>query len=107
MAASATIYLYGGRIAAGQFDGTRDTFVFSTANWGRDLILDWEDGIDRLDISGTGLSLGDFTLVDSPQGVRLDWFNAAEGRTMAIHLFGQDQQGNNLAPDDISAADVV
>ncbi len=64
-----------------------DVFVFGS-NWGRDLVFDWQDGIDRLDIRGTGLTLDDFTIVDTPQGTRLDWFDGST--TLAIHIFGTD-----------------
>jgi Ca2+-binding RTX toxin-like protein len=38
--------------------GGWDKFVFD-AGWGQDTIVDYEDGVDRLDLHGTGLSFSD------------------------------------------------
>lgn len=45
--------LYGN--AGGGGDGAVDTFVM-TANWGTDIIFDFEHGVDKIDFSGTGSS---------------------------------------------------
>ena len=40
--------------------------VFGTgSSWGSDIILDFEDGVDRIDLSGTGLSAGSFTITQA------------------------------------------
>ena len=44
------------RLSGGQ--GGWDKFVFD-AGWGQDTIVDYEDGVDRLDLHGTGLSFSD------------------------------------------------
>ncbi len=93
-------HLYGGRD-----DGAVDVFIFNGRNWGRDLILDFEDGTDLIDLRGTGLTLANFTEVDSPQGVRLDYFNGSS--IQAIHLFGTNAAGENLSPDDIDFSDFL
>jgi Ca2+-binding RTX toxin-like protein len=40
-----------------------DVFVFREANWGTDVILDWGDGADRLDLRQTGLQFDDLQFV--------------------------------------------
>ncbi|MEM8753210.1 MAG: calcium-binding protein, partial [Pseudomonadota bacterium] len=39
-----------------------DTFVFSDADFGRDVVADWTDGEDALDFSALGLDFADFTI---------------------------------------------
>ncbi|EAQ04814.1 Hemolysin-type calcium-binding protein [Pseudooceanicola batsensis HTCC2597] len=80
--------------------GNADTFVFDAVGWGRDLILDWQDKFDKIDLRGSGLTHASFTEVDTAQGVRLDYFN---GSTMdAIHLFGA-----TLSPGNIDASNFL
>ncbi len=45
-------------------DAGADTFVFDS-NWGDDRIEDFEDGVDTVDMSGTGLSFGDLSISSS------------------------------------------
>ncbi|EAQ04757.1 Hemolysin-type calcium-binding protein [Pseudooceanicola batsensis HTCC2597] len=80
--------------------GNADTFVFDTAGWGRDLVLDWQDNFDKIDLRGSGLTHASFAKVDTAQGVRLDYFNGAT--TDTIHLFGA-----SLTPADITASDFL
>ena len=50
-----------------------DHFVFATG-YGFDRLLDFEDGIDLIDVSGTGaLEIGDFYLTGTGTNVRLDF----------------------------------
>ncbi len=44
-----------------------DTFAFGT-NWGRDVIGDYQQGIDILDMSATGLTAAEVTIVDGGNG---------------------------------------
>ncbi|EAQ04253.1 Hemolysin-type calcium-binding protein [Pseudooceanicola batsensis HTCC2597] len=80
--------------------GNADTFVFDAAGFGRDLILDWQDNYDKIDLRGSGLTHASFTEVDTAQGVRLDYFNGVS--TDAIHLFGA-----SLSPSDIDSSDFL
>ena len=68
--------------------GHADVFIYDTTTFGRDLILDWQDNFDKIDLRGSGLTFDSFTVVDTPQGTRLDYFNGTE--TVAIHFFGVD-----------------
>lgn len=72
-----------------------DIFLYDELGYGRDLILDWQDGIDLIDLGGTGLTFADLTEVDTPQGTRLDRPDGS-----AIHIFG-------IEPVDITEADFV
>ncbi|MBD9375249.1 right-handed parallel beta-helix repeat-containing protein [Rhizobium sp. ARZ01] len=40
-----------------------DVFVYREANWGTDVILDWEDGSDKIDLRQTGLKFTDLGVV--------------------------------------------
>ncbi|EAQ02323.1 Hemolysin-type calcium-binding protein [Pseudooceanicola batsensis HTCC2597] len=80
--------------------GNADVFVFDAVGFGRDLILDWQDNYDKIDLRGSGLTHASFTEVDTAQGVRLDYFNGVS--TDAIHLFGA-----SLSPSDIDASDFL
>jgi Ca2+-binding RTX toxin-like protein len=62
-------HLYGGtgtdHYYGGGSDGVRDTFHMQRG-WGLDLIWDWENGVDRIDLSGSGLtSFSQLTLTAS------------------------------------------
>jgi len=46
------------------FDGEQDLFVFGTS-WGSDNIADFEDGIDRMDLTGSSLQFSDLTIEDA------------------------------------------
>ena len=50
-------------------DGNLDTFVFAD-NWGTDFVFDFDDGVDRLDVSGvTGVnSFADLTVTNTADG---------------------------------------
>ncbi len=51
-----------------------DTFVFRNNAWGGDYIMDFNDGIDRLNFAEAGLSYADFACVNTAFGVRLDYW---------------------------------
>ena len=70
-----------------------DVFVFTGANRGFDVITDFEDGVDLIDLAG-GLSAGDVTVIDTADGALL----VADGT--ALHLLGTDAA-------DIGAADFI
>ena len=50
-------------------DGAADVFVF-TDGWGTDFVFDFEDGVDRLDVSAvTGINgVGDLTVTNTVDG---------------------------------------
>lgn len=52
--------------------GGADRFVFTHGD-GADAITDFEDGIDRIQLSGTGLSFDDLTLRRLPNGVLVEY----------------------------------
>ncbi|RMA42342.1 peptidoglycan DD-metalloendopeptidase family protein [Rhodophyticola porphyridii] len=66
-----------------------DRFVFDP-NWGRDIIADFEDGIDVMDLGSTGLSFGDLTI--TPDGSR---------------TFVSDANGNSIRLEGILATDLT
>ncbi len=66
-----------------------DVFEFDTTTWDRDTILDWQDGVDLIDVTGAGLTFGDFTevdfqLSDGTDVVRLEYFNGTALQTISI-----------------------
>ncbi len=66
-----------------------DVFVFD-ANWGTDTVSDFEDGVDLLDLSGSGLTFADLTITQS-------------GTSTIISGPG----GNAIELDNILAADIT
>ncbi len=66
----------GNDLLNGFADAVRDVFVFDRPNWGEDRIRNFEDGIDLLDMTGSGVaSLADLTLSQLTDGsslLRLD-----------------------------------
>ena len=80
--------LHGGRLADRLHGGEgkdvlvgghgRDLFVYDDADFGRDRIVDFEDGMDRLDFTGSGLQWGDLSVSNNGKGdavVRVDGAN--------------------------------
>ncbi len=45
-----------------------DRFVYATAGWGADTVADFEDGVDRLDFTGSGLTFADLTVTAGTAG---------------------------------------
>ncbi|MEL7428495.1 MAG: hypothetical protein AAFN43_00715 [Pseudomonadota bacterium] len=76
-----------------------DVFHFSSSLFGSDYLLDFEDGIDMIDLTGSGLTLADFTQVDTAYGLRLDYSNPLIG-FQTIVIAGLDI-------GDITSADFV
>ena len=81
--------LHGGRLADRLHGGEgkdvlvgghgRDRFVYDDADFGRDRIVDFEDGLDRLDFTGSGLRWGDLSVSNNGKGdavVRVDGANS-------------------------------
>ena len=56
-----------------------DTFVYDIANWGNDLIFDFDASRELLDFTAVGLTFNDFTEVDTAFGVRLDYTDPTHG----------------------------
>jgi serralysin len=71
-----------------------DTFVFNT-NWGRDTVSDFQDGIDILDFSTTGLVFGDLVITQSGNN------------TIITDINNNTIQLDNVLATDITAADFV
>ena len=80
--------LHGGRLADRLHGGEgkdvlagghgRDLFVYDDTDFGRDRIVDFEDGLDRLDFTGSGLRWSDLSVSNSGKGdavVRVDGAN--------------------------------
>ncbi len=68
-------WMWGGDMT-GAGDGVKDTFFFA-ANWGGDVVWDFENGTDRLDVSGAGITsfadlsigtFGQFSTITSASG---------------------------------------
>ncbi|WP_302897277.1 right-handed parallel beta-helix repeat-containing protein [Mesorhizobium sp. LMG 17147] len=58
-----------------------DVFVFHEATWGTDVIMDWQAGIDRIDLHGTGLHFNDLEFVTADidgDGAKDDVFAASD-----------------------------
>ena len=85
--------LHGGRLADRLHGGEgrdvlvgghgRDLFVYDDADFGRDRIVDFEDGVDRLDFTGSGLRWSDLSVSNNGRGdavVRVDGANGANGK---------------------------
>ena len=75
-----------------------DDFVFATTGFGHDTIRDWQDGLDRLDMTGAGLSFGDFTKSAAGPDTLLEL--TADPSAASITFAG-------IAPDTIDAFDFV
>jgi serralysin len=75
-----------------------DEFVYDTFNWDLDLIYDFTDGIDMIDVSAIGLTYDDFDVVDTAFGLRLDYDNGTATQFISIA---------NLDVADISSADFI
>ncbi|MFQ5622072.1 MAG: M10 family metallopeptidase C-terminal domain-containing protein [Paracoccaceae bacterium] len=61
-----------------------DTFTFLTPAWGVDYITDFSDGQDMLDFRAVGLTFGDFSIVDTAAGSRLDYDNGSAIQSVAL-----------------------
>lgn len=83
-------FLYGGLGA--------DEFVYDTFNWDLDLIYDFQDGIDMIDVSAIGLTYDDFDVVDTAFGLRLDYDNGTATQFISIA---------NLDVTDLSSDDFI
>jgi hypothetical protein len=59
--------------------GGADTFVFAD-NWGSDIVLDFQDGLDTLDLSGTGLLYADLSIGNGVSGAEI----ASGGSTLVL-----------------------
>jgi hypothetical protein len=66
-----------------------DRFLFAETDWGLDTITDYEDGVDRIDFRGSGLTFSDLTFGPNGGNARIRYTNA--GETNIIDLIGVDQ----------------
>ena len=96
--------LHGGRLADRLHGGEgrdvlvgghgRDLFVYDDADFGRDRIVDFEDGLDRLDFSGSGLRWSDLSISNNGKGHAVVRVDGANGKIVLegvdASLIGQD-----------------
>jgi Ca2+-binding RTX toxin-like protein len=75
--------------------GGRDWFVFSTTGWGHDTIQDFEDGVDLIDLRGSGVSFEQLSISQSGSGVLV---GLGDGSTILL---------NNLALAQVTVADFL
>lgn len=59
-----------------------DIFVYNTAEWGNDTILDFEAGLDTLDFTGSGLALDDLQQVEFSEGLLLTYSDDVVSSTL-------------------------
>ncbi|NNE23802.1 MAG: hypothetical protein HKN11_14450, partial [Rhizobiales bacterium] len=64
--------------------GDVDSFVFNTAAWGDDTINDFADGVEMMDMRGSGASAGTLNVVTSGTDAIVDF-----GTGQTITLIGQ------------------
>ncbi len=92
-------WLWGGDMT-GAGDGVADTFIFGSS-WGGDVIWDFENGTDRLDVSGAGItSFADLTIGTFGQFTTI---TAASGDI--IYLRGAGDVA--IAESSVDAADFI
>ena len=96
--------LHGGRLADRLHGGEgkdvlagghgRDLFVYDDADFGRDRIVDFEDGLDRLDFTGSGLRWSDLSVSNNGKGDAVVRVDGANGKIVLegvdASLIGQD-----------------
>jgi len=83
-----TDFLYGGLgndTLTGGIGG--DMFQYDTTDWGFDIITDFQNGSDLIDLRGSGLTFTDFTEVNTGPGMRLDYTDGG-GTLSTISLLG-------------------
>ena len=72
----------------------RDLFVYDDADFGRDRIVDFEDGVDRLDFTGSGLRWSDLSVSNNGKGDAVVRVDGANGKIVLegvdASLIGQD-----------------
>ncbi len=91
-------WMWGGD-ASGAGDGETDIFALG-ANWGGDVIWDFEDGIDRIDLRGTGATFDDLIIGEITGG-----FTWVAYGTDVIYLWGAGS--TSVGEANISAADFI
>ncbi len=69
-------------------DGGADKFGYDETNWGLDHITDFTDGVDRIDLRGTGLVFADLTIGYNGGSAKVK--HTAAGETNVIILDGVD-----------------
>lgn len=91
-------WLWGGD-SSGAGDGETDIFAFDS-NWGGDVIWDFEDGIDQIDLRGTGATFEDLII-----GEIYGSFTWVAYGTDVIYLWGAGS--TSVGEANISAADFI
>jgi len=67
--------------------GGIDLFQYDATVWGFDIVTDFENGTDFIDLRGSGLTFTDFTEVNTGPGMRLDYTDGG-GTLSTISLLG-------------------
>ena len=119
--------LYGGRLADALHGGRgddllsgghgRDRFVYDDAEFGRDRIVDFEDGRDLLDFAGSGLQWSDLSVSNNGKGDAVVRIEGSDSKIVLegidASLIGQDdfifpiaQEGEAVALADAAEAPV-
>jgi Ca2+-binding RTX toxin-like protein len=73
----------------------RDWFVFSTGEWGHDVVQDFEDGVDLIDFRGSGVHFDDLSITQSGSGVLVAY---EDGSSILL---------NNLALAQVTVSDFL
>jgi Ca2+-binding RTX toxin-like protein len=75
--------------------GGRDWFAFSMTGWGHDIIVDFEDGVDLIDLRGSGVAFARLSIGQSGSGVLV---SLADSSTILL---------NNLAKMQLTDSDFL
>lgn len=76
-------------------DGGADTFVFNSAERGRDIIRDFEDGQDLIEITGLVGGMADLTIVQNGANAEIYWGGQ-------LHITLDNAEAYNLTSDDFT-----
>jgi Ca2+-binding RTX toxin-like protein len=88
--------MVGGRDEFFSLDGDEDLFVYGAGGWGTDTLFDFEDGADRFDLRGSGLTFEDLVITNEDFQTTI---TSAQGTIFIFESFGQ--------PVEITAADFI
>jgi Ca2+-binding RTX toxin-like protein len=88
--------MVGGRDENFELDGQEDLFVYGADDWGSDTLFDFEDGVDKFDLRGSGLTYDDLTIDNQDFQTTI---TSAKGMISIFENFDQ--------PVEITAADFL
>lgn len=69
-------------------DGSSDTYVFNSLGWGRDRVAGWEDGVDKIDLTGSELVFSDLQISDDGVNTYIRVSTEAGGTDERITFLG-------------------